>query len=107
MRWVNDMEEQIQALREIDTKIKSLLNINDFDVKEVTQLVDIREQLLQELLNQVSQNPALGQSQLWQDTVQDTQQLVELMQAKTTMIGQDLQKFRHGNKSVQQYKKFL
>jgi len=101
------MEEQIHALRDIDTKIKSLLNIDDFDAKEVTQLVDIREQLLQRLLEQISNNPALGESQLWQDTVRDTQQLVELMQSKTIMIGKDLQKFRHGNKSVQQYKKFL
>ncbi len=101
------MEQQIQALRDIDTKIKTILNIDDFDVKEVTQLVDIREQLLQELLSQVSDDPALSKSQLWRDTVRDTQQLVELMQSKTTVIGQDLQKFRHGNKSVQQYKKFL
>ncbi len=101
------MEQQLQALRDIDTKIKLLLNIDDFDVKEVTQLVDIREQLLRELLDQVSDNPALGKSQLWLRAVQDTQQVVDLMQSKTVRIGQDLQKFRHGNKSVQQYKKFL
>ncbi len=101
------MEEQIQALRNIDTKIKALLNIDDFDVKEITQLVDIREQMLQKLLVQISSNSALSTSQLWRDTVRDTQQLVELMQSKTTIIGKDLQKFRHGNKSVQQYKKFL
>lgn len=101
------MEQQIHALRDIDTKIKTILNIDDFDVKEVTQLVDIREQLLQELLSKVAADPAWNESQLWRDTVRDTQQLVELMQSKTTMIGKDLQKFRHGNKSVQQYKKFL
>ncbi len=101
------MEEQIQALRNIDTKIKTILNIDGFDVKEVTQLVDIREQLLQELLAKVPNDPAWSKSQLWRDTVRDTQQLVELMQSKTIMIGKDLQKFRHGNKSVQQYKKFL
>jgi len=107
MRWANNMNELLKELRGIDNKIKALLKIDDFDAKEVTQLVDIREQLLRALLAKVSKKPALVKSQLWRDAVLNTQQLVELMQSKTVLIGRDLQKFRHGNKSVQQYKKFL
>lgn len=101
------MEEQLKELSDVDNQIKDLLAPDDIDIEEVIQLVDIREQLLQVLLTQVSENPALGRTQHWQEAIKDTQQLVELMQSKTLQIGKDLQKFRHGNKSVQQYKKFL
>ena len=101
------MDEQLKELGDVDNQIKDLLAHDDINVEEIIQLVDIREQLLQGLLTEVSENPALGKSQCWRDAVRDTQQLVELMQSKTLLIGKDLQKFRHGNKSVQQYKKFL
>ncbi|MFV0449389.1 MAG: flagellar protein FliT [Vibrio sp.] len=101
------MEEQLKELSDVDNQIKDLLAPDDIDIEEVIQLVDIRERLLQVLLTQVSENPALGRTQHWQEAIKDTQQLVELMQSKILLIGKNLQKFRHGNKSVQQYKKFL
>lgn len=101
------MDELFERLRDLDHQIKVILTNDDINVEEVLQLVDIREQILQGLLTYVSENSLLGKSQRWLNAVQDTQQLVELMQSKTMLIGQDLQKFRHGNKSVQQYKKFL
>ncbi|WP_165312779.1 flagellar protein FliT [Vibrio ziniensis] len=101
------MDEQLKELGDVDNRIKVLLADVDINVDEIIQLVDIREQLLQVLLTLVSENPAFGKSQRWRDAIRDTQQLVELMQSKTVLIGKDLQKFRHGNKSVQQYKKFL
>ena len=58
MRWANNMNELLKELRGIDNKIKALLKIDDFDAKEVTQLVDIREQLLRALLAKVSKKPA-------------------------------------------------
>ncbi|MGF1754387.1 flagellar protein FliT, partial [Vibrio makurazakiensis] len=41
------------------------------------------------------------------EAIERTKKLVALMQTETSQIGKDLHKFRHGNKSVQQYKKFL
>ncbi|CSI66120.1 flagellar rod protein FlaI [Vibrio cholerae] len=49
----------------------------------------------------------MAKSDLWLKAIGNTQQLVEQMQLKTAAMGQTLHKYRHGNKSVQQYKKFL
>ncbi len=101
------MQALLLELQQLDNKIKVLLVEDDINTEEVVQLVDIREQLLQVLLSHVAETPTLGESQLWRDAVRDTQHLVELMRSKTDLIGKDLHRYRHGNKSVQQYKKFL
>ncbi|SHO55849.1 flagellar protein FliT [Vibrio quintilis] len=101
------MEKQLAILSDVDHKLEQLLAAKEINVEEVRQLVDKRDQLLQELIHEVSENQQFSGSDQWQDAIKRTQQLVEKMQLKTVDIGQSLQKYRYGNKSVQHYKKFL
>ena len=43
----------------------------------------------------------------WQDLITRTKSIVELMQNETTNVGKELHKFRYGQRSLQQYKKFI
>ncbi|EPA8366920.1 flagellar protein FliT [Vibrio fluvialis] len=97
----------LQALCDVNHQLKDKLAVDDINTEEITALVDNREQLLHELLTYMSDNPDFARSDEWRSAVRDTQLLVELMQSKTAAIGKTLHKYRHGNKSVQQYKKFL
>ncbi|MDW1811326.1 flagellar protein FliT, partial [Vibrio sp. Vb2362] len=36
-----------------------------------------------------------------------TKRIVELMQSETSKVGKELHKFRYGQRSLQQYKKFI
>ncbi|CAM3749120.1 Flagellar protein FliT [Vibrio aerogenes CECT 7868] len=101
------MEDKLALLSDIDRKIEQYLAAEDINAEEVHQLVDKRDQLLQELIYEVSENEQFSGSEQWQDAIKRTQQLVEEMQLKTAGIGKSLQKYRYGNKSVQHYKKFL
>ena len=98
---------QLKQLSDIDRIIETNLSLSDINAEEIGELVDKREQLLQRLLCTIDELPQLSQTEQWQRAIKETQNVVVLMQSKTTMIGQTLYKYRHGNKSVQQYKKFL
>jgi flagellar rod protein FlaI len=101
------MEKELALLSDIDHKLEQHLAAEEINAEEVHQLVDKRDQILQELIHEVSENQQFSGSEQWQDAIKRTQQLVEKMQLKTAGIGQSLQKYRYGNKSVQHYKKFL
>ena len=101
------MTDQLQKLCDLDHLIEQTLKTNDFVAEEIVQMVDKREQLLQSLIPYVVEHPQVAESKQWRDAISHTQQLVELMQSKTSLIGEQLRRYRHGNKSVQQYKKFL
>lgn len=101
------MEAQLQYLSNLNQQITTLLAEDDIHAEDILQLVDNREQLLHSLLGYLAEHPEWAQSDLWREAIGNTQQLVEQMQLKTAAIGQTLHKYRHGNKSVQQYKKFL
>lgn len=107
MHWVNAMKADLQALFDINQQIKEKLTIDDINTEEIHRLVDNREQLLAVLLSYIVDNPQFAQSDEWQSAIQETQHLVELMQSKTLSIGNSLRQYRYGNKSLQQYKKFL
>ncbi|EGU31528.1 flagellar protein FliT [Vibrio scophthalmi] len=107
MHSTDNFTEQLKQLSDIDHIIKSELSASDINTEEITELVDKREQLLQRLLCTIDELPQLSQTEQWQQAIKETQNVVLLMQSKTTLIGQTLYKYRHGNKSVQQYKKFL
>lgn len=102
-----DFEANLALLVDLDHKICETLSAPEINAEEVVQFVDTREQILQKLLAAITEYPQLQQSQQWQDTVRQTQAVVELMQNKTDELGMALQKFRHGKRSVQQYQKFL
>ncbi|QEO45438.1 flagellar protein FliT [Vibrio tarriae] len=102
-----NVESELQRLSDLDQQIATLLAEDDIHTEDILQLVDNREQLLHSLLGYLAEHPELAKSDLWLKAIGNTQQLVEQMQLKTAAMGQTLHKYRHGNKSVQQYKKFL
>ncbi|TXY06587.1 flagellar protein FliT [Vibrio mimicus] len=102
-----NVEAELQRLSDLDQQIATLLTEDDIHAEDILQLVDNREQLLHSLLGYLAEHPELAQSESWREAIGNTQQLVEQMQLKTAAIGKTLHKYRHGNKSLQQYKKFL
>ncbi|WGV99551.1 flagellar protein FliT [Vibrio sp. YMD68] len=94
-------------IRDIDHQIKGILQTNDFNAEDIMELVDKRERILQNILNYIKENPSFAESDDWLSLVEQTKQIVTLMQSETMKIGSTLKKYRYGNKSVQQYKKFL
>ncbi len=107
MQSTDRFTAQLKQLSDIDHVVTIKLSLDDINTEEIGELVDKREQLLQGLLCTIDELPQLSQTEQWQRAIKETQNVVVLMQNKTTMIGQTLYKYRHGNKSVQQYKKFL
>ena len=101
------MNDELQKLCELDQQIMAKFEISEINTEEIMALVDNREQLLQNVLHLLDSHPDVKQSSEWYDAITRTRKLVELMQTETTRVGKDLKKYRHGNKSVQQYKKFL
>lgn len=99
--------DELQKLCELDQQIMAKFEISEINTEEIMALVDNREQLLQNVLHLLDSHPDVKQSSEWYDAITRTRKLVELMQTETTRVGKDLKKYRHGNKSVQQYKKFL
>ena len=101
------MTSQLQELCELDQLIISKLEFSKINAEEIATLVDNREQLLQNVLQFIDSHPDVKQSSEWFEAISRTRKLVELMQSETGRVGKTLHKFRHGAKSVQQYKKFL
>ena len=101
------MTNQLQELCELDQLIISKLEFSKINAEEIATLVDNREQLLQNVLQFIDSHPDVKQSSEWFEAISRTRKLVELMQSETGRVGKTLHKFRHGAKSVQQYKKFL
>ncbi|CAV17809.1 MULTISPECIES: flagellar protein FliT [Vibrio] len=101
------MSKLLQELCELDQLIMSKLEFSEINAEEIVHLVDNREQLLQNVLQLIDSYPDVKQSSEWFEAISRTRQLVELMQSETGLVGKSLHKYRHGAKSVQQYKKFL
>lgn len=101
------MDIRLVTIGDIDHKINLLLQDAEKNAEEIAVLVDKRDQILQELLCSAEENASLLKTQEWRDAVLNTKRLVELMQSKTVSLGEQLKRYRHGNKSVQQYKKYL
>lgn len=101
------MKDALIKISDIDQLITQELEKVDFNTEEILHLVDIRERLLQNLLSIVENNPLVKQDAEWQDLLTRTKSIVELMQNETTNVGKELHKFRYGQRSLQQYKKFI
>lgn len=101
------MKNELIEISDIDQLITQEMEKVDFNAEEIQRLVDIREQLLQNLLTIVESNPSVKQEPEWQDLLIRTKRIVELMQNETTNVGKELHKFRYGQRSLQQYKKFI
>ena len=101
------MKGALIEIGDIDQLITQELEKVDFNTEEILHLVDIRERLLQNLLSIVENNPLVKQEAEWQDLLTRTKSIVELMQNETTKVGKELYKFRYGQRSLQQYKKFI
>ncbi|PFG55638.1 flagellar rod protein FlaI [Vibrio sp. ES.051] len=101
------MQNELIEIGDIDQLITQELEKVDFNTEEILRLVDTRERLLQNLLPIIVQNPLVKQDAEWQDLLTRTQIIVELMQSETSKVGKELHKFRYGQRSLQQYKKFI
>ncbi|AGB10539.1 flagellar protein FliT [Vibrio parahaemolyticus] len=101
------MQNELIEISDIDQLITQELEKVDFNTEEILRLVDIRERLLQNLLPIIQQNPLVKQDVEWQDLLTRTKRIVELMQSETSKVGKELHKFRYGQRSLQQYKKFI
>lgn len=101
------MQSELIEINELDQRISQELQKVDINTEEILRLVDIRESLLQNLLSVVQKNPLVKQDVEWQDLLARTQSIVELMQSETLKVGKELHKLRYGQRSLQQYKKFI
>ncbi|MGR5131455.1 flagellar protein FliT [Vibrio alfacsensis] len=101
------MQNELREIGDIDQLITQELEKVDFNAEEILRLVDIRESLLQNLLVMVESNPLVKQGLEWQDLLTRTKKIVEQMQSETSNVGKELYKFRYGQRSLQQYKKFI
>ncbi|MGR5205661.1 MULTISPECIES: flagellar protein FliT [Vibrio] len=101
------MQNELREIADIDQLITQELEKVDFNAEEILRLVDIRECLLQDLLVMVQSNPLEKQGLEWQDLLTRTKKIVEQMQSETSNVGKELYKFRYGQRSLQQYKKFI
>lgn len=101
------MQNELREIGDIDQLIIQEMEKVDFNAEEILRLVDIRERLLQSLLTMVESKPFDKQGSEWQDLLTRTQKIVELMQLETSNVGKELYKFRYGQRSLQQYKKFI
>lgn len=101
------MQNELIEISDLDQLITQELEKVDFNTEEILRLVDIRERLLQNLLPIIQQNPLVKQDVEWQDLLTRTKRIVELMQSETSKVGKELHKFRYGQRSLQQYKKFI
>ncbi|USD49269.1 flagellar protein FliT [Vibrio sp. SCSIO 43153] len=101
------MESELASLRDLDQLISQELEKVELNTEEILRLVDIREQMLQNLLPIVEVNTDLKQDAEWQAVVTRTKEIVELMQCETSQLGKQLHKLRYGQRSLQQYKKFI
>ncbi|EHH1029715.1 flagellar protein FliT [Vibrio parahaemolyticus] len=101
------MQNELIEISDIDQLITQELEKVDFNTEEILRLVDIRERLLQNLLPIIQQNPLVKQDEEWRDLLTRTKRIVELMQSETSKAGKELQKLRYGQRSLQQYKKFI
>ncbi|MCF7481166.1 flagellar protein FliT [Vibrio sp. J1-1] len=101
------MQSELIEINHLDQRISQELQKVDINDEEILRLVDIRESLLQNLLPMVQKNPLVKQEIEWQDLLARTQSIVELMQLETSKVGKELHKLRYGQRSLQQYKKFI
>jgi flagellar rod protein FlaI len=101
------MNELLSKLSDLDHILTNMLANDEINPEEIHLLVDERDQILQRLIQVASENQEFSHSVPWRDAIARTKQLVEQMQSATDRIGDELQRYRYGQKSVQQYKKFL
>lgn len=101
------MSYLLSELQQLDRDLLALLDNDEPDSEEVLQLIDIRERLLQDVFNRYQSVPDFNASSEWHEAIDRTKHIVQLMQQKTNQIGEQLRKYRHGNKSVQRYQQFL
>ncbi|KUI98869.1 hypothetical protein [Vibrio sp. MEBiC08052] len=101
------MDKHLNQLSDLDHEISEQLQEEEINTEVIHLLVDKRDQILQVLVQEASENQQFSRSEPWLCAIERTQRLVEEMQLKTSGIGHSLKKYRYGNKSVQQYKKFL
>jgi flagellar rod protein FlaI len=101
------VSQWIETLISHDQKLIALFEEKEVDSELLLSLIDERDHILQEIIVASKSKPDFGRSPEWQEAVLRTKQIVELVQLETSQLGEQLKKFRHGNKSVKRYQQFL
>ena len=100
------MHSEFDKLRDIDHLLSQELENSEINSEEIARLVDIREQTMKNILVLLEENPEWKQDPECQHVVARTTKIVMRMQAETSRLGTDLRKFKLGQRSLQQYKRF-
>ncbi len=101
------MDVLLEQLCDVDHQILQLVEKDELSAEEILGLVDTREELLNRVIKAVEQDPELTKSEQWSLAVKRTHQVVSTMEAQTQQLGQKLRQYRHGSRSLAQYKKFI
>jgi flagellar rod protein FlaI len=101
------MNVLLERLCDIDHQLLQLIEKDELSAEEILGLVDTREELLKRVINAVEQDPRLAESEQWSCAIKRTQQVVITMEAQTQQLGQKLRQYRHGSRSLAQYRKFI
>lgn len=101
------MGHLLNELKVLDDQVLKIFEAEELDSEQLLLLIDKREQLLQEIINEYQSVPDFKSSAEWQEALKRTQSMVAIMQSSTNKVGEQLRKYRHGNKSVQRYQQFL
>lgn len=96
------MYELLNQLEELDQSLLALLSSDELNIEEIVQKVDIREQVLHELL----QAPEKRTPERWHHAIERTQIIVLEMNKHTDKFASKIKQLQHSKKSVQLYKKF-
>ncbi len=107
MHLADEFQSLLIELSDLDHDIINALSVDEINTEEIAALVDKREQLLLSVQSLLDETPQFTQTEQWRSAIHLTQRVVTMLEEKTKAIGLSLQKLRHGNRSVQQYKKFL
>ncbi|WP_413284893.1 flagellar protein FliT [Vibrio sp. MA40-2] len=101
------MDQLIEKLKVLDHNMIDLLLEDQVDSEKILASINEREHILQEILLQAKSVAEFESSLDWQQAIQRTKRIVELAQSETNQLGEQLKKYRHGNKSVRRYQQFL
>lgn len=96
----------LAKLRDIDHEILAMLKNNSIIAEEIHQLVDTRDQLLQEFILEIKADARLAQHPKTIELMDMTKCIAEFMKAETKKASDDLNRLQYGKRSVQQYQQF-
>ena len=105
------LNQHFSELDKLDSDIEALLGEKDASSETMKEMLKVRSGLIQNILTLYSlkKREEGGDPELdaaWRKRIFKTQKIVQAMSSTTFELGQELQRYRYGNQSIQQYKHF-